>query len=77
MVYILKLTDAYLVLKFRLTLCGRNTAQLMLSAPSAAHLLAQNVQFDTCSFSTLLPSPRVHRGMELRGARLKVSQTCT
>lgn len=75
MIYILKLSGNFLMLKFRLSLSGRNTAWLMLSAPSAAHLVAQNVQFDLWSFCMVLLTQVLCR-VELRAARLKVCQNC-
>ena len=47
----------------------------MLSAPSAAHLVAQNVQFDLWSFCMVLLTQVLCR-VELRAARLKVCQNC-
>lgn len=47
----------------------------MLSAPSDAHLVAQNVQLDLWSFSMVILTQVLCR-VELRTARLKVCQNC-
>lgn len=75
MVYILKLSDHYLVLKFKLKLSSKNTASFTLAPHSAAHLVAQSVQSDMWSFSMVLLTLILCR-MKFRAARLMVSQNC-
>lgn len=52
MVCVLQLSDNDLMMKFSLHILSKNTARLLLSAPSTALLVAKNVRIDTLSLPT-------------------------